>query len=205
MDQWLIRTSNNWIAGPYSAQQICQMVLEQKLTLQDEVCTGNGYWIFIHERDEIKKALGIDVPKAPRKAGEDFTETQKELVDDEVTDPDITSVRNELAHSENQLGQTEHTAVIQIGTTAKAKSPAPEAKEAKSGKADTKQKTKKVEVPQVQAEPIRSPATKSGADVPKVQVVGGTDHPSFWRGFAWVLILTSGLLVFVVFHFLKRP
>jgi len=88
MDQWLIRTAQNWIAGPYTKDQVRKMVLEGQLTLQDEVCSGNGYWVYLHERDEVLKQLGVEVPKSPGHA-EEITETQTQTGDEdhEETDP----------------------------------------------------------------------------------------------------------------------
>ncbi|MBI2711397.1 MAG: hypothetical protein HYX41_00850 [Bdellovibrio sp.] len=73
-DQWLIRTADNWLAGPYLKDQVRKMVLEGKLTLQDEICPANGYWIFLHEYSEVQSALGVQVPKA--NSGDEVTETQ---------------------------------------------------------------------------------------------------------------------------------
>jgi hypothetical protein len=94
MDQWLIRTSENWIAGPYSKEQVCQMILDGKLGLQDEVCVSDGFWIYIHEREEVKQFLGIEVPKSKLASDdEEVTQTQSNLEEDDITDPDVTQVR----------------------------------------------------------------------------------------------------------------
>ncbi len=80
MDQWLIRTAQNWIAGPYTCEQIRQMISENKLTLQDEVCVANGYWFSIHERDEVFKYLKIEPPRQNTEGMEDeVTETQTDV------------------------------------------------------------------------------------------------------------------------------
>lgn len=94
MDHWLIRTSKNWIVGPYSKTHLCQMILEGKLAPQDEICPGNGYWVFLHERGEIKQLLGIEPPRTPRASDlpfsddDEITETQN-LYPEEATDPDL--------------------------------------------------------------------------------------------------------------------
>ncbi len=80
MDQWLIRTKENWIAGPYSRVQVKQLILDGKLTIQDEVCLANHYWFFIHERNELAAQLGIDISAILKSDGDDesaeITETQ---------------------------------------------------------------------------------------------------------------------------------
>src|SRR5688500_16240212 len=92
MDQWLVRTSKNLIAGPYTKDQICQLIRDGQLTHQDEVCRANDYWITLHEREEVLRLLGIEMPKA---AGEEeVTETQTETAATlaaapERTDPEL--------------------------------------------------------------------------------------------------------------------
>jgi hypothetical protein len=87
MDQWLVRTSRNWIAGPYLKEQVRQMIAEGKLTLDDEVCSATGYWFFLHEHDEVRTLLGIEVPVRASRHGDDVTETLTTA--GEVTDPNI--------------------------------------------------------------------------------------------------------------------
>jgi len=74
-DQWLIRTADNRLAGPYSREQVCGLIRDGRLTHQDEVCSANGYWIYLHEREEVRKLLGIDMPKPPRGADDEVTQT----------------------------------------------------------------------------------------------------------------------------------
>jgi hypothetical protein len=111
MEQWLVRTAKNWIAGPYTKDQVCKMILGGQLSLHDEVCSANGYWIFIHERNEVRDQLGIEVPKQPSTEGDETTETQKPYKDDDdPTDPEIANPRSKL--SELPESTTEHTAVL---------------------------------------------------------------------------------------------
>jgi hypothetical protein len=92
MDQWLLRTSKNRVSGPFPKEEICQMILQGKLTHQDEICMANGYWIYIHEYDEVRKYLGIDVPRVADPGDDEITGTErtemeptKKLDLDEVT------------------------------------------------------------------------------------------------------------------------
>ena len=80
VEQWLVRTQQNWIKGPYSRETLCEMIREGGVELQDEVCVGNGYWIYLHESEEIEKQLGICRPKAAERLGKDEkTETNTEI------------------------------------------------------------------------------------------------------------------------------
>jgi hypothetical protein len=84
MEQWLIRTAKNWIAGPYPKEQICKMIMDGSLGLQDEVCPANGYWILIHERKEIFNQLGVQVPRSSEAEDE---VTENEIPVDELEKP----------------------------------------------------------------------------------------------------------------------
>ena len=75
MEQWLTRTAKNWISGPYSKEQVCKMIMDGKLGLQDEVCPANGYWILLHERKEIFDQLGVEVPRS-HGATDEVTESE---------------------------------------------------------------------------------------------------------------------------------
>src|SRR5262245_15796569 len=76
MGQWLVRTAKNVISGPYPKEALCQMILSGELGSQDEVCESGQYWIFLHERDEVIRQLGINLPKPPKNPDEETTETQ---------------------------------------------------------------------------------------------------------------------------------
>jgi hypothetical protein len=77
MEQWLVRTQQNVIMGPYSREEVREMIQEGSLGLQDEVCQANHYWIYLHEREELIKQLGME-PPAYQVSDEDVTLTQTE-------------------------------------------------------------------------------------------------------------------------------
>jgi hypothetical protein len=83
-DQWLIRTVENRILGPYTGEQVRRLILDRKLGPQDEVCHGNSYWFRLQEKQEVFDQLGIDP---------EIAETEEELSDDVtvalVGDPSI--------------------------------------------------------------------------------------------------------------------
>lgn len=60
---WLVRTAENWIEGPHPASKVCQMILAGQLKAEDEVCLASGFWIFLSEREEIQRHLGVQVPE----------------------------------------------------------------------------------------------------------------------------------------------
>ncbi len=79
-DQWLIRTADNVIAGPYSREQVCSLISDGQLELQDEVCPGGSYWFHLHETEEVRKNLGVSIPKLRLRGrgDEEVTETETE-------------------------------------------------------------------------------------------------------------------------------
>lgn len=74
---FLVRTKDNRITGPFSKEIVVERVRAGKLNEMDEVCPATGYWIFLHEREESMKMLGVSLPRS-----EDFhdesTETDTE-------------------------------------------------------------------------------------------------------------------------------
>lgn len=52
---WLIRTKNNHILGPVSKDKVRELINNGSIKGDDEVCSGNGYWIFIREQDLINR------------------------------------------------------------------------------------------------------------------------------------------------------
>ena len=84
--EWMVRTSENFISGPYSKEDVCRMILENTLSLEDEVCCSVGYWISIKEREEVRKLLGIDVPDLQ---GQAHHSTSNPFDQDEITAVDL--------------------------------------------------------------------------------------------------------------------
>ena len=85
LDQWLIRTADNWIAGPYTKEQVCEMIQDKKLSLKDEICPGNGYWFYLSEQAEVRKHLDIEMTAEVSRPDEEIT--QNGLEAGEATDP----------------------------------------------------------------------------------------------------------------------
>ena len=114
MEQWLVRTVDNWITGPFPKEQIQEMILDRRLTSQDEVCSAHGYWISIHEVGEVKQQLGVDVPR-PLLVGEENEETTTQVqsvssLDPDITDPDF----HRPTESEERASQDGTTAVFKM-------------------------------------------------------------------------------------------
>ena len=78
----MIRTEKNFLSGPFPAEEVREMIKSGKLSYQDEVAPANGYWFYLHEVDEVKKHLGIDVPRANDQPIEDATLTEFDVAEE---------------------------------------------------------------------------------------------------------------------------
>jgi hypothetical protein len=74
---WMIRTAENILSGPFTKDQVIQLIQEGKLDLTDEVCGSGHYWVFLHEEAEIKTQLGVDLPQSFFDA-EESTQTESD-------------------------------------------------------------------------------------------------------------------------------
>lgn len=57
MKNWLIRTHQKQILGPVSKEKIISLIESKKLKDDDEISSGNGYWIWIRETELIQKYI----------------------------------------------------------------------------------------------------------------------------------------------------
>lgn len=82
VDAWLIRTSTNQISGPFPKAEIISRIQKGELGPEDEVCLANHYWIYLDERDEVLRQLGIELPRKPgrQQDDEEITETETETL-----------------------------------------------------------------------------------------------------------------------------
>src|SRR3954471_13137598 len=79
VDQWLVRTAQNLIMGPYKKEDVLNLIREGSLTLQDEVCQANHFWFYLHEHEELKRQLGLEMPhQLPADDDVTLTQTQTE-------------------------------------------------------------------------------------------------------------------------------
>ncbi|MBY0517413.1 MAG: hypothetical protein K2P81_10915 [Bacteriovoracaceae bacterium] len=50
---WLIRTKSNHILGPVSKEKVLELYHNGSIRPEDEICSGNGYWFFLREKDQV--------------------------------------------------------------------------------------------------------------------------------------------------------
>ncbi len=70
----MIRTKENRISGPFPKEEVLARIVSGELREADEICPAGGYWIFLHEREESVKILGVALPRADD-MHEEVTET----------------------------------------------------------------------------------------------------------------------------------
>lgn len=84
-EHWLVRTVLNELRGPYSRNELVQEIHDGKLGPQDEVCRSGSYWIYLDERDEVRKQLGIEPPRGHLSLlEEEQTDTKTEHLTQEI-------------------------------------------------------------------------------------------------------------------------
>jgi hypothetical protein len=57
MKEWLIRTKSNHILGPVSKEKLRELIANNSIKGDDEVCCGNGYWLFVREKELVTKYI----------------------------------------------------------------------------------------------------------------------------------------------------
>lgn len=62
--QWLIRTTTNQIIGPVPNEKIIELIQKGAISKDDEICSGNGYWFWIREKDLLDKYVYGDLPQS---------------------------------------------------------------------------------------------------------------------------------------------
>ena len=180
---WLIRTTENRLTGPFPRAEVCRLILAGELGPQDEVCRAGHYWFALHEVEECRQQLGIQ-PQFQKATGASGA-------DDEITE------------TQTELGTDSSNAASDIPDL-----PADLVSEAEQGTAIIRRAKKPLRSATSPASSSNSPghaSLKSTPNAPlKVSVRGiSVERPSIWRGAAWVLVLTAGLLVYSVLKILK--
>lgn len=96
--QWLIRKNSVsnapginlcMIQGPFLADQIRTMIQHGDLTADDELCPETGYWIALHEVQEVSRFLKIDPILLQRVLGDTEVTQPDLLANEEETQPEL--------------------------------------------------------------------------------------------------------------------
>lgn len=63
LKNWLIRTKNKQILGPATKDKVIELIEKGSLSQDDQIACGNGYWIWVREKDLLEKYLYGDLPQ----------------------------------------------------------------------------------------------------------------------------------------------
>jgi len=93
---WLIRTKNNHILGPVSIGKIRTLLENNSLNLEDELCSGNGYWFSVKEDELVQKYIHDEIPQSYNPVSEAQTNlarfSNEETQDNSEHTDDVTKV-----------------------------------------------------------------------------------------------------------------
>jgi hypothetical protein len=176
-DYWLVRTSLNEIIGPMSRDALISQIREGKIGIQDEVCRADSYWIYLDEVDEVKKQLGIEMPRSQRKP-EDGTETDTQSETRELSLPMSGEGSNAFDSDDSNLSESELTQVVLTSRD--------------SQRSDTRQA-------QFDRRFYRAPLGGT-----KPLILGKVERPSMLRVMLAVMIVLTGVLVAFLIRYVQN-
>lgn len=109
---WLIRTSQHKILGPISKAKLIEFIEKGSLTQTDEVCSGNGFWFYLHEQDLVDRHIVGDEPQGFNPISEGKTVlARKRRTEDTNTRPAADAETNHtMVIGQDLLGQLNHKA-----------------------------------------------------------------------------------------------
>lgn len=99
---WLIRTTQNQILGPVAKAKVLEFLQKGALGLSDEVCSGNGFWFSLKEKDLVDKFLYGDIPQGYNPISESKSVLSKR------DNPDKTTSLNTAPANKTQVLKSAH-------------------------------------------------------------------------------------------------
>ncbi len=180
-EQWMVRTSMNEVVGPMSRDALIAQIREGKLGLEDEVCKAHSYWIYLDEADEVKRQLGIEMPRA-KNGHEDSTET------------DLQAMTRELSVPVSALGNEDSSDLSESDGGTKILSSRGSQRSAQSGEtSETERKRSRFDRNRYR------PALGQSQPL----ILGRVEGPSIWRFIIGALIVLTGVMVAWVIRYLQ--
>lgn len=89
---WLIRTKSCHILGPVSREKVVELYQNGSIKPEDEICSGNGFWIWLREKDMVDRYLmGNEkqsfnpISEAPDVCGEIAQSTTPPVFSEDIT------------------------------------------------------------------------------------------------------------------------
>lgn len=186
MSEWLVRTSDNIIAGPFTKDQIKSLIMEGKLSHQDEVCEANHYWFTLHDQDEVLEQLDIEISLIEPGSEEENTQTDTYTITKTVPIPksvgqDLPSLLGESSDQARLLGSA---ATRQLVFRSRLVTENQKPTEPEDGDTDEMPSRRK-----------RSSANIALNDFSRSQVFRRFESAALWKAMMIVLIVVSALLI----------
>jgi hypothetical protein len=101
MKNWMIRTKNNHILGPVTREKIRDLIENGSIKQDDEICSGNGYWIFVREQALVNKYIFSDHKQSfnPISEAKSFLTESNDQMD---------NIANQVAINDSSTKMTDH-------------------------------------------------------------------------------------------------
>lgn len=110
---WLIRTKSCHILGPVSREKVIELLQNGSIKPEDEICSGNGFWIWLREKDMVDRyLLGNEkqsfnpISEAPDVCGEIANTSNPPVFSEDIT---LLTNRPSLEAFRNQETQQTHS------------------------------------------------------------------------------------------------
>lgn len=203
-DLWLVRTAKNVISGPFSREKVSELVRSGALALQDEICNANRYWVYLHEREEIRRQLGVEPPMPPVNPDEEITETQTktgEATPVNYRKPLVFEIDDSNVPELLEEGQTTMISRNQTSTTPKevqeVLEPLPIAPNENDASTAEEVQSVKSPIPETTA------TDRLAGKRPMVQVLGRIERSSYWQAIAVILLIISIIVMIELIYVLR--
>lgn len=184
-DQWMVRTPQNVLNGPYTQAEIVSLIREGKLSTLDEVCQGNRYWFFLHEAAEVVNQLGTQPPQPPPSPEDEITET--EIRTPTGGSSKTKSLTKELNVPAQQLMDYEEEDTGAHLKNGPKRTPETDATEAAQALQRAMQSNRHLE------------------DYSRTDFLKKIEGTSFWKGFTIFLTIVFVVLLISVFRLIQNP
>lgn len=74
--QWMVRTENNELLGPFSKEEVQKMVTSRQISIESEVCESLGFWFPLSFQELLLERLGVEYPKNDGNSDEALQKTK---------------------------------------------------------------------------------------------------------------------------------
>jgi|GEM_PF-2698091 len=84
--KWLIRTESFHLLGPISKDKLKELIQNNAISENDEICSGNGYWFHFNEKDLVERYINQDEAQSFNEVSEALNEFLKRELEQRQSD-----------------------------------------------------------------------------------------------------------------------